>query len=115
MISQSVSSLRKHPFLPALRAGDVSRGRTSSATQTQKFRTDDVNQCLYNKSGSHGSILRVFWSMLVKCCVHLPTSSSKTQMLLQEKTIFHKYWLFCLTFFAFTFDLCGRLSFVCNS
>ena len=40
-------------------------------------------------------ILRVFWSILVKCCVHLPTSSSKTQMLLLEKTIFHKYWLFC--------------------
>ena len=24
-------------------------------------------------------ILRVFWFILVKCCVHLPTSSSKTQ------------------------------------
>ena len=32
---------------------DVSRGRTS-ATQRQKFHTDDVNQCLHNKSGSHG-------------------------------------------------------------
>ena len=32
---------------------DVSRGGTS-ATQRQKFHTDDVNQCLYNKSGSHG-------------------------------------------------------------
>ena len=32
---------------------------------------------------------------LVKCCVHLRTSSSKTQMLVLEKTIFHKYWLFC--------------------
>ena len=36
-------------------------------------------------------ILLGFWSILVKCCVHLPTSSSKTQMLLLEKTIFHKY------------------------
>ena len=36
-------------------------------------------------------ILRVFWSILVKCCVHLPTSSSKTQMPLQEKTILLKY------------------------
>ena len=34
-------------------AGDVSRGGTS-ATQEQKFHTDDANQCLHNKSGSHG-------------------------------------------------------------
>ena len=32
---------------------DVSRGGMS-ATQRQKFHTDDVNQCLHNKSGSHG-------------------------------------------------------------
>ena len=34
-------------------AGDVSRGGTS-ATQRQKFHTDDANHCLHNKSGSHG-------------------------------------------------------------
>ena len=34
-------------------AGDVSRGGTS-ATQQQQFHTDDANQCLHNKSGSHG-------------------------------------------------------------
>ena len=34
-------------------AGDVSRGGTS-ATQRQKFHTDDANQCLHNESGSHG-------------------------------------------------------------
>ena len=44
-------SLRKHSFLFA--AGDVSRGETS-ATQRRKFHTDDANQCLHNKSGSHG-------------------------------------------------------------
>ena len=33
-------------------AGEVSRGGTS-ATQRQKFHTDDANQCLDNKSGSH--------------------------------------------------------------
>ena len=33
--------------------GGVSRGGTS-ATQRQKFHTDDANQCLHNKSGSHG-------------------------------------------------------------
>ena len=32
---------------------DVSQGGRS-ATQQQKFHTDDVNQCLHNKSGSHG-------------------------------------------------------------
>ena len=34
-------------------AGDVSRGGTS-ATQRQKFHSDDANQCLHDKSGSHG-------------------------------------------------------------
>ena len=34
-------------------ARDVSRGGTS-ATQQQKFHTDDVNQCLHSESGSHG-------------------------------------------------------------
>ena len=32
---------------------DVSQGETS-ATQQQKFHRDDINQCLHNKSGSHG-------------------------------------------------------------
>ena len=32
---------------------DVLQGGTS-ATQRQKFHTDDVNQCLHNKFGSHG-------------------------------------------------------------
>ena len=36
-----------------LAAGGVSQGGTS-AIQRQKFHTDDVNQCLHNKSGSHG-------------------------------------------------------------
>ena len=33
----------------------------------------------------------VLWSILEKCCVHLPMSSRKTQMPLLEKTIFHKH------------------------
>ena len=33
--------------------GDVTRGG-KSATQRQKFHTDEANQCLHNKSGSHG-------------------------------------------------------------
>ena len=39
-------------FSSLFAAGDVSRGGTS-ATQRQKFHTDDVDQCLHNKSGSH--------------------------------------------------------------
>ena len=38
-------------FSSLFAVGDVSRGGTS-ATQRQKFYTD--NQCLHNKSGSHG-------------------------------------------------------------
>ena len=40
-------------FSSLFAAGDVSRGGTS-ATKRQKFHTDDANQCLHNKSGSHG-------------------------------------------------------------
>ena len=40
-------------FSSLFAAGDVSR-RGTSATQQQKFHTDDTNQCLHNKSGSHG-------------------------------------------------------------
>ena len=41
--------------LPSLFAtGDVSH-RGTSATQGQKFHIDDANQCLHNKSGSHGA------------------------------------------------------------
>ena len=46
-------SLRKHPFSSLFAAGDVLRGGTS-ATQRQKFQSDDAKQCFYNKSGSHG-------------------------------------------------------------
>ena len=68
-----------------------------SATQRQKFHTDDLNQCVHNISGSHGvqiqicSMLRFSWSILLKCWVHLRKSPNKTQMLLLKKTIFHKY------------------------
>ena len=40
-------------FSSLFATGDVSRGG-SSATQRQKFHTDYANQCLHNKSGSHG-------------------------------------------------------------
>ena len=43
-------------------AGDVSHGGTS-ATQRQKFHTDDANQSLHNKSSSHG-VPNINWSSL---------------------------------------------------
>ena len=75
------TSLRKHPFL--LATSPLGTFRAEERLR-QKFHTDDANQCLHNKSGSHGvpniicPILRVFWSILVNC-VYLPTSSSETQ------------------------------------
>ena len=113
-------SLRKQPFLLAPRHWDVSREGTS-VTQRQKFHTDNVYQCLHNKSSSQGvpnANLFNFMFLLVdflKCYVNLWVSSRKTQMLLLEKKIFHKYWLFRYRFIAFTFDLFSFLSFVCHS
>ena len=95
---------------------DFTQGGTS-ANQWQKFHTDDVNQCLPNKSGSHGVPNADLFNctfLLVdfgKCFVHLRTSSIKILMLLLQKNINHKYWLFCYRFIAFKFDLCGLLSF----
>ena len=84
-----------------LLAQDISRGGTS-ATQRQKFHTDDVNQCLHNKSGSHGfpnANLFNFTFLMVDFGKVLCSSANElqheTKMLLLEKTIFHKYWLFC--------------------
>ena len=77
-------------------AGDVSRGGTS-ATQQQKFPADDVNQCLHNKSSSLGvpnaNLFNLGFSksILINNCVYLQMSSNKTQMLLLEKNVFHKY------------------------
>ena len=49
-----ISSLRTADVSPPLiTLRDISQGGTS-ATPQQKFHTDDVNQCLHNKSGSHG-------------------------------------------------------------
>ena len=58
-------------FSTLLAPGHVSR-RGTSATQRQKFHTDDVNQCLHNKSVAVGfqmqicSILRFSWSIFGK-------------------------------------------------
>ena len=65
-------------------------------TQRQKFHTDDVNQCLHNKCGSHGvpnANLFNFTLLLVDFCKVLCSSVNELQknlMLLLEKTIFRK-------------------------
>ena len=87
-------------FSSLFATGDISHQGTS-VTQQQKFHTDDVinvniiNLVVMGFQMQICSILRFSWLILVKCCVYLLTSSSKTQRLLLEKTIFHKYWLFC--------------------
>ena len=64
--------------------------------------TDDVNQCLHNESSSHGfqnANLFNFTFLLVNfgkvLCSSANELQQETKMLLLEKTIFHKYWLFC--------------------
>ena len=58
-LQTKVSKCRKHiackniGFSSLFAAEDVSRGGTS-ATQRQKFHTDDTDTCLHNKSVSHG-------------------------------------------------------------
>ena len=72
---------------------DVSRGGMS-VTQQQKFHTDDVNQCLHNKTSSHGvpnANLFNFTFLLVDFGKVLCSKKKKTQLLLPEKSIFHKY------------------------
>ena len=47
-----LNSLRKHPFLLDLRCwGRFARRNVCDSGQ--KFHTEDANQCLHNKSGSH--------------------------------------------------------------
>ena len=67
-------------------AGDVSQGGTS-ATQQRKFHTDDANQCLHNKSGSHGVPninLSNFTCLLVDFGKVLCSSANKLQQKLKR-------------------------------
>ena len=69
------------PFSSLFAAGDVSRGGTS-ATQRQKFHTDDANQCLHNKSSSHGVLninLSNFTCLLVDFGKVLCSSANELQ------------------------------------
>ena len=53
-------------FSSIFAAGDVSRGGTS-ATQRQKFHSDDANQCLHHKFGSHINFKYKFLQFYVSC------------------------------------------------
>ena len=68
-------------FFSLFAARDVSRGGTS-ATQRQKFHTDDANQCLHNKSSSHGvpnTNLSNFTCLLVDFGKVLSSSANELQ------------------------------------
>ena len=80
-------------------AGDVLRGG-ASATQGQKFHTDDANQCLHNKSGGHGVpniflsnltyLLVDFGKLLCSCANELQqnsNASSREHYILQILTV----------------------------
>ena len=102
---------------------DVSRGGTS-ATQRQKFHTDDVNQCLHNKSGSHGVpnanlfnftfLLVDFGKVLCSSANELQQNSNASS---REDYIPHilTVLLEIHRVYNTAFDLCRLLSSVCHS
>ena len=70
----------------------------TSVLQQQEFHTDNVTQCLHNKSSSHGVpnvnlfdfvFLLVDYSKVL--CYILQTSFGKSQMLFLKKNICHEY------------------------
>ena len=68
-------------FSSLFAVGDISRGGTS-ASQRQKFHADDANQCLHNKSGSHGvpnTNLSNFTCLLVDFGKVLSSSANELQ------------------------------------
>ena len=100
--------------------------RWGTFREEERLRLSDRIPYWWRKSGSHGvpnanlfnfTILLVDFVLCSFCilsCVHLLTSSSKTQMLLLEKNIFHGYCLFCYRFIAFILPSVLFLSFVNN-
>ena len=97
----------------SLLLGDISRGGTS-ATQRQKFHTDDVNPCLHNKSGSHGVpnanlikftfLLVDFGEVLCSSANELQqnsNASSREEYILQLLTVLLQIHRLHLSFLAF--------------
>ena len=114
---RSLSMADVSPRSSSLR--DFTRGGTS-ATQRQKFRTDDVNKCLHNKSGSHGipnANLFNFTFLLVdfRKVLRSSTNELKQNSNASSKEDYIPYNIDCWRFIAFTFDLCRLLSLVCRS
>ena len=108
-------------FSSLFAAGDVSR-RGTSATQRQKFHTDDANQCLHNKSGSHGvpnTNLSNFTCLLVDFGKVLCSSANKLQqnsnVSSREDYIPQILTVLLENLRVYICDLCGLLSFVCHS
>ena len=91
------TSLRKHLFLlPLRRWGRFAPSNVCDSVTEIPYSRRRINICLINPvvmgfQMQISSILGFSWSILVKCCVHLRTSSCKIQMLVLEKTILHKY------------------------
>ena len=100
---------------------DVTRGGTS-ATQRQKFHTDDVNQCLHNKFGIPGILnenLFNFTFLLVNFGKVLCSSTNELQQnsnaSSRENFIPQILAVLFKRFIVFTFDLCRLKSLVCHS
>ena len=104
-------------FSSLFTAGDVLHGGTS-ATQQQKFHTDDANQCLHNKSGSHGvpninlsnftCLLVDFGKVLCSSANELQqnsNASSREEFIPQILTVLREILRVYINF-----DLCGLLS-----
>ena len=107
-------------FSSLFAAGDVSREGTS-ATQVQKFHTDYTYQCLHNTSGSHGVPninLSNFACLLVNfgkvLCLSANELQQNSNASFREDYISQILTALNLETSAFTFDLCGLLSFVCH-
>ena len=75
-------------FSSLFTAGDGLCGGTS-ATQRQKFHTDDANQCLHNKSSGHGVLninLSNFTCFLVDFAKVLCSFANKLQQILNASS-----------------------------
>ena len=98
---------------------DVFQGGTS-ATQWQKFHSDDINQCLHNKSGSHGlpnaNLLVNFGKVLCLSANELQENSNASSSEDCIPQIY--YWLFCEIHYVYIWPLrpcVFCLSFINNS
>ena len=107
-------SPRSSPLRDVLQGG-------MSATQRQRFHTDDINQCLHNKSGSHGvpnANLFNFTFLLVDFGKVLCSSANELQQnsnASSREDYIPQILAVLLEIIQFTFDLCRLLSFICHS